>query len=129
HQNVRDYAKVLARPHASGASHTALDLIHDEQDAVTIRQRPQPAQEIRRRNYVSPFALDGFDDNRSHFFRRRRGLEYLLDELDAGAAAVAFSGAASQRAPVGVGVWYVGHPGKQGTEAAALRRLAGSERK
>ena len=52
-------AEELAR-----AAETGLDLIRDEQDAVTVAELPQLAQEIERRRHEPALAQDRLDHDR-----------------------------------------------------------------
>ena len=56
------------REHFSGATESTLNFITDHHDAVFVTNRPNCAQELRRRLVETAFALDRFDDDRCNVF-------------------------------------------------------------
>ena len=63
--NIRLYTVSLAGKHASGTSHTALDLIEDQQNIVFITQFPHALKEFRFCRIDAALALHGFHDDRA----------------------------------------------------------------
>ena len=68
--NIRFDAKVLDRPPFTGAPHTALYFICDQQDAIFITQFAQAQGKIHLAGRVSAFALDRFHKNASDLIAR-----------------------------------------------------------
>lgn len=63
--NIWLYAVSLAGKHVSGTSHTALDLIEDQQNIVLIAQFPYALKEFRFCRIDTPLTLYGFHDDRT----------------------------------------------------------------
>ena len=61
---VRDDAPVVGRPGPTGPPEARLDLVEDEDRAVTVAQLAQPGQEPVRRDDDAAVALDRLDDDR-----------------------------------------------------------------
>ena len=80
--HVRLDAGVLDREHLARAPHPRLHFVHDEQDAVLLRQLAQPLQELIGRHDVAALALDRLDHDRRDFVGRHQMREQLLlDEI------------------------------------------------
>ena len=61
--------------HPSRAAHPRLHFVDDVQDAVLFGKRLEIAMEFRRRDDVSPFALNGLDENGRHLVGRHEPME------------------------------------------------------
>ena len=66
---------MIGGEHFSGAAHTTLNFIDDEQDPMFVTDATQATEESFWRRDVSSFALHWFDHDGGHFFGRRRGFE------------------------------------------------------
>ena len=81
--NIRLHAPVFDRPPFAGAPHAALHFVHDQQDAVFIAQLAQRREESVRRDNVSAFALDRFDQDTRDLIAGYVVTEnFLFDETD-----------------------------------------------
>src|SRR5207245_3270846 len=115
---VRLDPPVLDGQQVPSPSHSRLDLVRDQQDAVLRCQLPEPGKEIVGRNEVAAFALDRFDEDCGDALRRGYGGEKLFDALDR----LIRGHAASRRRERGVE-----HLRQKGRETAALARLRGGQ--
>jgi hypothetical protein len=67
----------------SGAAHSALYFVDDQQDAVLIANPPQLLHKTRGRGHIAAFALYRLDYDRCNLFRGRCGFEKpILDPID-----------------------------------------------
>src|SRR4051812_31135314 len=70
-QNVGFDSKLLRREHCASTSHTALNLIADQQDPMLASQGLQVAKKRRWWNYVSAFTLNRFYEYSGNFVGRQ----------------------------------------------------------
>src|SRR5262249_30289632 len=62
HEDVRDGATMLDRPHFTGAEKAHLDLVVDDENAVVFADLHEPGEIALRRNHVSAGPLDHFHE-------------------------------------------------------------------
>src|SRR5213593_2488647 len=67
--DVRMKVEMFEREHLPGATHTALDFVGNQENAVLAGDLLELWKKIRRRNDIAAFALNGFDHNRRNFTR------------------------------------------------------------
>src|SRR5262249_24370245 len=67
--------EMLEGEHLSGATHSTLDFVGDDENSVLARDLFQPGQEIRMRDDVAALALDRLDNDRRDFARVHSRLE------------------------------------------------------
>ena len=127
---------VLDGPPLAGAAGAGLDLVGDEEDAVTVADLTQFLHEDGGRDDVAALALDGLDEDGGNLLGGEDGFEELFFNV-AGAAEgegvfkLLLAGAnlrAAGAAAVGVGVADVGDAGDQRGEAALLLGLGAGKR-
>src|SRR5579872_1862419 len=107
-------------------SGSTLHFIGNQQDAVTVTDPPQLRHELRGRRNITAFTLDGLDENRSAFFRRHDGLEYLVFN-EPGAIQRELRLGHAFRAAVHVRERNMRHARHQREKAAALLHLGGGK--
>src|SRR5215472_5464922 len=113
-------------PTTSGAAHTSLHFVVDQENAMPVADPAQLLQEFGRCDDVAAFALHHLNEDCSHFLRGdSRSEDSLLDEASAVNGVLLSVGAL--RAVVNVGIWHVGHARHQGREPAALLRFGGGQ--
>ena len=61
--HIRDRAEMLGGEHLAGASHAALDLVENQQDAVVVGHPAQLVEELLGRHDVAAFALHRLDED------------------------------------------------------------------
>ncbi len=105
--DIRFHIKVLDGPPFAGAAHARLDLVGDEQDIVFIAQFTQGGEEPGRRDDVTAFALDGFNQNAGHFVRRKDMAEDLFLDVADDRLAVILARLPVEDGAVGIREWSV----------------------
>ena len=83
-QDVGDDARVLDGEQLARAAKAGLNLVGDQENAVTGRELTQLGQELPGRNHEPPFAQHRLHDDRGHVFCGHVALEVVLDRIDAG---------------------------------------------
>src|SRR6185503_3574128 len=123
-----DYAEVLDRPQLACTTHSRLHFVHDERDSVIITDSSKLGQEIRRRNHITTFALDGFDYDGRAVFGGDRGFENRLLDVPSDSLADAFALVASEREADRIRERHVSHVKRLRTEPPALSGARCSQR-
>ena len=70
--DIRLHAVLLPGEHTSGAAHSTLDLIQDQQDILLIAQRPDAFEKFRIRRINSALPLNRLQNDRTGLFRNLR---------------------------------------------------------
>src|ERR1039457_4350212 len=118
------YPGVLNRPPLAGATDAALDLVDDQQNAVTVADAAKFLHKSRGRDDVAAFPLNGLDENGGNFLGCERGLEELvLNKARAAQSKLLLVFGAARSAPVDIGVTYVSHSRNERRETASLLRF------
>ena len=125
--HVWNYSKVFYGKPLSCPSDSALDFVVHEKNSVFLETAEELPEVVIWGYHVASLSLNRLDEKGCDFFWRDVLVkELLLDEIDAGEAAVRIL--QLQGAPVTVGVWNVVNTGKKRRKTLHLGRFARSER-
>ena len=119
--------EVLGREHSSGAAHSGLHFVENEQNLVLCCESLQFVDEFSRRDNVSAFTLDRFEKNGSDLFGRNHlphdRIFQIADTLDG--ATIRRS---SERATITVRIGRMMHAWYKWKESFLLDMLAAGQR-